>query len=184
MGIISGRIVRKPAKINGSKKCDRYMPDTSFHLSTSNHPRASLTTRTWELHDQLLLDRFLCTEPLPLELLVPATQLRGPGIVGYGSVTHYSSDSAQNSWHLRWHNVGAEASSRYTDSGSERYRHVDVVTGSACVVRCMCGELASNTYNSFVAHMCLWTAIVTDLPTINTPPVVLNMCVTTSTVFL
>ena len=89
-----------------------------------------------------------------MELLVPATQLRGPGIVGYGSVTHYSSDSAQNSWHLRWHNVGAEASSRYTDSGSERYRHVDVVTGSACVVRLCAGNNWHRTLIIHLLHTC------------------------------
>ena len=94
---------------------------------------------------KLLLERFLCTEPLPLELIVPATQLRAPGIYGYGSGNHYSLDSARNRGYFRCHNVSAEASSQNTDSGSETYRYAEVVTGSAWVVRCMCGGLASNT---------------------------------------
>ena len=36
MGMRSGRTVKKPARINSTEKCDMYMPDTSFHLSTSN----------------------------------------------------------------------------------------------------------------------------------------------------
>ena len=71
---------------------------------------------------KLLLERFLCTELLPLELIVPATQLRAPGIYGYGSGNHYSLDTAPSRGYFRWHNVDAEASSRNTDSGSERYR--------------------------------------------------------------
>ena len=62
--------------------------------------------------------------------------------------------------------------------------YADLVTGSECILRSGAAAWHRYPYKSFIASMCLGTALVTDLRIRNTPPVMLNMCVTTSIVFL
>jgi len=111
----SKRTLRKPASINGSKNCKRYLPDTSSDIRTG---QISLTTRAGEINYYMVMHWCIAL-----------------GV-------HFASKAATSSWGLwvgqrwqlelgRWsdplvfplpHNVGAATSSWNTGSVSETYR--------------------------------------------------------------